>query len=200
MKPINNFDKVRGYENGSTQLPVGGYVFKINGVRYESGQNGYSDKIIIAFDVAEGEFAGFFKKRFDADTSEDRKWKGTFTLYVPKEDGSKEDEWTTRKFKTFTNALEDSNPNYKWDWDENKWKNLLIGGVYGKVFTMIDGKQIMYTAFKTSCSVENIHKGNYNIPKDQYKNGASSIPASNNDIANEEFMQIPEGSDEDIPF
>jgi len=201
MKPINNYEKYQAYENNTTQLPVGGYVFRISAVRYEQGQNGSSDRIVVAFDVAEGEYAGFFKKKFDADQNEDKKWKGTTTLYIPKEDGSEQDNWTIRKLKTFTNALEDSNPNYKWDWDENKWKGLMIGGVFGEIYTMINGKQIKYTAFKTACSVGNIHAGKFRTPKPQYKNGASpagtaAIPQTDS----EGFMNISSDNLEDVPF
>lgn len=202
MKPIANFDKIQAY-TGNTQLPVGGYVFKITGVRYEEGENGNSDRIIVAFDVNEGEHKDFFKKKFDADTSEDKKWKGTTTLYVPKEDGSKEDEWTARKLKTFTNALEDSNSNYKWDWEESKWKGLLIGGTYGTVNTVINGKQVSYTAFSAAYSVEDIRKGNFKLPNVKNKNGASannSVSTTDSSLASEGFMQIPEGVDEEIPF
>ena len=204
MKPINNFDKVQGY-SGSTQLPVGGYVLKITGVRYEAGQNGYSDRIVIAFDVAEGEFAGFFKKRFDSDTNEDKKWKGTTTLYVPKEDGSKQDEWTARRFKTFTNALEDSNSGYKWDWEESKWKGLLVGGAFGEVHTLIDGKQIQYNTFKSAYSVDDIRKGNFKTPKPQYKNGTyagSNLQASSNSMPDSNGFYNTDNLDDDegIPF
>lgn len=200
MKPISNYEHVRGYENSASQLPVGGYVLKITGVRYETGTNGNSDRIVVAFDVNEGEYAGFFKKRFDSDQNEDKKWKGTTILYVPKEDGSEQDEWTMRKFKTFTNALEDSNKDYKWDWEESKWKGLLIGGVFGEVHTLIDGRQAQFTTLKSSCSAENIRKGEFKIPKVQYKNGASANPVNlSPSAANEEFMQIPDGAEE-IPF
>jgi len=201
MKPINNYDKVQGYATGASQLPVGGYIFKITGVRYENGQNGTSDRIVIAFDVADGDYASFFKKKFDSDMSEDKKWKGTTTLYVPKEDGSEQDTWTIRKMKTFTNALEDSNQNYHWDWDENKWKGLLIGGVFGEVHTVIDGKQIKYTTFKSAHSVDDIRKGNFKLPKPQYKNGAMpQIPASLMPTGNDGFMQLDGDDDEGVPF
>lgn len=201
MKPINNYENVKGYENSASQLPVGGYVLKISGVRYENGQNGSSDRIVVAFDVHEGEYAGFFKKKFDADQNEDRRWKGTTTLYIPKEDGSEQDEWTMRKLKTFTNALEDSNQNYYWDWDENKWKGLLIGGVFGEVHSVINGKQVKFNTFKTACSVEDIRKNNYRIPRVQYKNGATASGASQEQKPDDNgFMNVSAASDLDIPF
>lgn len=200
MKPIKNFDKVKAYNNGPTQLPVGGYVLKITAVRYEEGENGNSDKIVVAFDVAEGDYAGFFKNKFDSNQNEDKKWKGTTSVYVPKEDGSEQDEWTTQKLKAFTDALEDSNGKYKWDWEESKWKGLLIGGVFGEVFTVIEGKQVRFTTFKFPASVENIRKGEFRIPKVQYKNGASANAVDMSTAASEDFMQIPAGAEEEIPF
>ena len=201
MKPINNYERYQAYDNNTSQLPVGGYVFRISAVRYEQGQNGNSDRIVVAFDVAEGEFAGFFKKKFDADQNEDKKWKGTTTLYIPKEDGSEQDNWTIRKLKTFTNALEESNPNYKWDWDENKWKGLMIGGVFGEIYTMINGQQIKYTAYKNACSVGNIHAGKFRTPKPQYKNGASPAGTAATPQADSEgFMNISSDNLEDVPF
>lgn len=202
MKPIKNFNKVQPYSNGPTQLPPGGYVLKITGVRYEDGQNGFSDRIVVAFDVLEGEYAGFFKKKFDADMSEDKKWKGSTILYIPKEDGSKEDEWTTKKFKTFTNALEDSNKNYHWDWEEKKWKNLLIGGAFGEVHTLIDGKQIQYTTFKSAYSVDDIRNNNFRIPKPQYKNGThvTNMPPTNSTFSSDGFISTDDIDDEGVPF
>lgn len=202
MKPINNYEKYQAFNNKPTQLPVGGYVFKISAVRYEQGQNGSSDRIVVAFDVAEGEFAGFFKKKFDADQNEDKKWKGTATVYIPKEDGSEQDTWTIQKMRTFTNALEDSNPNYKFDWDENKWKGLMIGGVFGEIYTMINGKQIKYHAFRAAYSVGDIHAGRFRIPKPQYKNGATpgGAAANNPQADSEGFMNISSDNLEDVPF
>lgn len=201
MKPINNYDKVQGYANGATQLPIGGYILKITGVRYENGQNGGSDRIVIAFDVAEGEYAGFFKKKFDSDMNEDKKWKGTTSLYVPKEDGSEQDNWTMRKMKTFTNALEDSNQNYHWDWDENKWKGLLIGGVFGLVHSVINGKQVQFTSFKSAYSVEDIRKGNFKLPQEQYKSGAKAEqpPLSSFQTYQDGFISADD-DDEGVPF
>lgn len=201
MKPIPNFDKIQAYM-ASTQLPIGGYVLKILDVRYDLGQNGTSDRIVVAFDITEGDYAGFFKKKYEADMNEDKKWKGTTTLYAPKEDGSKQDEWTARKLKTFTNALEDSNTGYKWDWEENKWKGLIVGGVFGEVFSVIDGHEIKYTTFKGAYSADNIRSGNFKIPKTQYKNGATGrISASDNDPMSEGFMKIPDNLvDERLPF
>lgn len=182
----------------SSQLPEGGYVAKVKDVRFEEGQNGNSDRIVIAFDIAEGDYKDFFQKAFEANASEDKKWKGKATIYCPKDDGSEKDGWTRKAFARWTNAFEDSNPGYKWDWVESKWKGLLIGLVYGKTGTVIEGKPIVYTEVHYPTSVEAIRTKDFKPAKMKKKNGyeENATPA----VSSDGFMSIPEGAGEDIPF
>ena len=89
-----------------------------------------NDVIVFAFDIAEGEQKEFFKKNFEMQQQEDKKWKGTYRLYVPKDDGSEKDSWTTSRFKTVMNNFEESNNGYHWNWDENSLKGKKIGAVF----------------------------------------------------------------------
>lgn len=200
MKKFNGYDSAREKANfsGSTKLPVGGYVVKIQDVRYEEGQNGNSDRIVLAYDIEEGEYKGFFKNQFEENTQEDKKWKGRTAIYIPKDDGSERDEWTQNAFARWTAAFENSNEGYHWDWQEKKWKNLLVGVIYGEVGTVIEGRNIVYTECRFPCSVTDIREKKYKIPKFKTKNGyTDSAPAVSDP---NEFMQIPEGTEQEIPF
>lgn len=194
MKKFNDYETTQSYSN-SEKLPVGGYVLKVANVRYEEGQNGNSDRIQLMFDIAEGEQKDFFRKQYDAQTSEDKKWKGTMSIYVPKDDGSEQDTWTKRRFKTIMEAFEASNPSYAWNWDENSLKGKLIGGVFGEIKTVIDGKDITYVGMRYTITADDVRKGNFKIPDIQYKNGATANSGKKDD-----FMSIPKGSEEEIPF
>ena len=91
MKAFNDYDKAKeaARQTGSgTKLPPGAYKAKIIGVKYEAGKNGTSDRILIQFDITEGEFKDFFRTQYDENTSEDKKWKGKAAIYVPVDDGS----------------------------------------------------------------------------------------------------------------
>ena len=195
MKKFNDYETTQSYSN-TEKLPVGGYVLKIANVRYEEGQNGNSDRIQLMFDIAEGEQKDFFRKQYDAQTSEDKKWKGTMSIYVPKDDGSEQDTWTKRRFKTVMEAFELSNTGYVWNWDENSLKGQLIGGVFGEIKTVIDGKDITYVGMRYTVTADDVRKGNYKIPEIQYKNGATA----NSSKKDNGFMNISSGSDEEIPF
>ena len=115
---------------GGMRLPAGAYVCRVLGVKFQEGENGNSDMIQVQFDIEEGELKGFFKKQYEESTQEDKKYKGKFTVYCPKDDGSEKDGWTKRAFKTVINAFEDSNNGYHWNWDEQSLKGKVIGGLF----------------------------------------------------------------------
>ena len=183
MKAFNDYGSIT-VAKATEKLPVGGYVLKIQNVRYENGQNGASDRLVLAFDVAEGEYKDFFKKQYDANTSEDKKWKGTTTLYVPTDDGSENDKWTKQKFKRYMTAIEDSNPGYNWNWDESTLKGKFIGGIFGEVMSTIDtddgAKDITYVQMRFPASVNDVRKNNFKLPEvyDRRKNKTSNIPTA----------------------
>ena len=205
MKAFNGFDdaKKRAAYRGGAKLPAGGYVAKIKEVRYEEGKDGNSDMIILAYDITEGEYKDFFKKQFDENTAEDKKWKGRTSIYVPKDDGSERDQWTQNAFAGWVNALEDSNKDYFWDWDEKKWKGKAVGLIYGEVGAVIDGKPVEFTECRFPESVEKIRKGDFNIPNFKARKGYDEAYDKKADAernADKGFMNIPDNIDEDLPF
>lgn len=202
MKPINGFNDIqkdeRAKSSGGKKLPEGGYVCKILGVKYEEGKDGSSDKLRVQFDITEGDFAGFFKAQYDASKDDNKKYKGQTVVYIPKDDGSEKDGWTKNMFAKWINALEDSNEGFTWDWDEKKWKNKAIGLVFGETGTVIDGKEVVYTECRYPIAVENIRKGAFKPAKFKEKNGYGD--SKGNGAGETEFMNIPDGLQEELPF
>lgn len=196
MKSFADYKEIVVPKGSAEKLPVGGYALKVLNVRYENGQDGNSDCIIFMFDITEGEYKDFFKKQYESNTSEDRKWKGTVVLYVPKDDGSEADGWAKQKFKRYMEAFEDSNPGYTWNWDENTLKGKAIGGVFGEVLTTIEGKDVSYVKMKYATSVDAIRKGSFKIPEVQDKRSSGSVNSSSS--AQPDFLVVPE--DAEIPF
>ena len=186
---------------GSERLPVGAYVCEIKNVKYVPGENGYSDHIDILFDITEGDHKNFFKKQYDADTREDKKWKGRKSIYVPKDDGSEKDNWTKNAFAKWVNGFEDSNSGYKWDWKEDKWKGLKVGIVFGETGTVIEGREILYTEPRFACDIKAVKDGSAPKAKFVAKKGYTGNKANDTSAGSgSDFMTIPEGSEEEIPF
>jgi hypothetical protein len=193
IRKTKDWDNVKAF--GQIQrLPKGAYICKIMGA--EVIWNG--DGIKVSYDIAEGDYKDFFANDYRSQTGEDRIWKGSFVLYVPKEDGSRKDELTKRRLRTFTDHLEDVNNGYHFDWDEQKWKGKMFGGLFrirqsrdrndpSKIWDNIEPNA--FTSF------ENIRSGNYTLPDDYLVDaGKSSKAPSANDFVN------MSGSDEDLPF
>lgn len=201
MKRFNGYDdaKKQAESAGAPKLPEGAYVCKILAVKYEEAdQEGRSDRIIIRFDIAEGEYKDFFQKQYENNTSEDKKWKGVARVYVPKDDGTKEDGWTKRTLASWTLAFEKSNPGYEWDWDESKWKNKIVGIVFGRTGTVINGRNIVYTEARFPIEAEKVRDGS--APQAEFKAKNGYKEESKPQVDSDGFMNIPEGVEEEIPF
>ena len=66
------------------QLPKDAYVIKILSAKVARTSTGL-DQIVIAFDIAEGEYKDFYKSMYDRNQNEDKKWPNdaVFRLTIP---------------------------------------------------------------------------------------------------------------------
>ncbi len=195
IKQFKDYSTTRAYTDSET-LPRGGYVCKIIGAKVMP-ENQFGQSIKIAFDIAEGEYVGYYQRKFEANTSEDKKWPGVFMLNVPNDDGSEKDGWTKRRFRTFTDALEESNSGYHFDWDESKFKDKLIGFVFNyREWKNSQGVSVMTPNAKNVTSVQKIREGKYKVPEDKLLPGHQSKP-----VTDDSFIYIPDDVAEDgVPF
>lgn len=184
MQQFKGYDETKSYSDFQ-QLPKGAYVLRI--MNAEEKQNDNGKYIEVSCDVEEGEFKGFFLDDYKNQQREDKKWHCKYLLNEPKDDGSERDGWTKRRFKTFTEALEESNDGYHWDWDETKWKNKLIGGLFNIRQYEVNGEVREATNLAQLCSVEKVRSGKYKLPKDKL---IESKPAEV--TASSDFMTVPE--------
>ena len=155
MKKISGYDKIQ--EGGSfKKLPVGGYVVKI----LDATDVPEKEYLIISFDVAEGEYKGFFAEEYKNDTRDGKKWPnaGTFIRSYK--------EKALPMLKGFTAAVEKSNKGYSWDFDEKTLKNKVVGLVLGEEeFVNSSGKVRTRTYVSAVRSVDTIKKGEFTVPE-----------------------------------
>lgn len=187
--------------NAQDKLPVGGYVIRILDVREENYSGGGS-AIVLRYDIAEGEYKGFFQKNYDAQSNFDKqKWKGIHRLFIPQENDEK-----FRKrlgfFKSQIQAFEETNHvniNCAVDWDPHILKGLLVGAVFGNKEYDYNGYSGFYTNLDHLVPAECIRTGDFVIPKDRLLK-RQTIPAQSqqNSADFSEFEEII--SDGDVPF
>ena len=197
MKARNIYDNVEAASFVQREvLKPDGYVCKIIDVELLTNQ--WGEKLVIHFDIAEGDSKGHYQKRYDNKTDENEGWKGNYRVSVPSDDGSEEDSRIAARFKTFIQEVEDSNTGYRWDWDEKKLKGKLVGILFSEKEWSMNGKTGFFTNPRYTTTVANIKDGKFKIPPIQYLDGkGETAPAQ---TSGDGFMSIPTGSGEDLPF
>lgn len=193
IKRFGSYEKTQAYKDFK-QLPKGGYILKIMGA--DVCENSVGQYVKISCDIAEGDHKDHFANEYRSQQTEDKKWHCNYLLNVPKDDGTEQDGWTARRFKTVIEALEESNSGYHFDWDERKFKGKLIGGLFNeREYEKNDGTVGRATNLAQLCAVEKIREGKFKIPADKVLKDKIQNPSSSDN-----FMTLPDGADEELPF
>ena len=173
-------------------LPAGGYVAKIMDatvINYDWG-----DVLKVDFDIAEGEYKGFFATDYRNNTNDDKKWRGTYRINIPNESNQYFDS-QRKSFNNFIACLEETNNGFHWAWDETALKGKGIGVLFRNFeWKMDDGRSGWSTECCTFVSVEDVRTGNFKQPKDKpiRNKTTNNAPASN--------FTVLDGTDSDLPF
>lgn len=176
MRKPANYEETQAYTGESRQLPAGLYVCQIV-MAIEEERNG-SRILAVAFDIAEGEYKGFYKQRYDANTDENKKWPAIHRQFVEDREGS-----CNPFFKGLITSIEESNPNFKWNWEESTLKGKKFGAIMGREeFLTNDGQKKMATKVFYIRSIEGLK--NAKVPEDKllpdntagYPDMSSSMP------------------------
>ena len=195
IRKPHNWNEVQEFSD-RPKLPLGAYVCRV--LKATIQPTDYGDQLCIGFDISEGEYNGFFRKDFDANTNKDKKWRGVLRQWLPKDDGSEKDETTKRAFKGFVTSFERSNNGYQFDWNEAS----LVGKSVGIMFRNEEWEYNNKTGWAVrpfrAMSVDTVRSGNYTLPNDKPLNKptASSpyIPSAEPGYTSgsrEDFMEVP---------
>ena len=125
MEKIENWDNIeaKGIEDFKN-LPIGAYECIIKDARINHNEENGKDTLKISIDIASGEYKDYFLKSYENDTRIDKKWNNNAVKYLAFEGDN------VSYFKGFITCVENSNPGYTWDWNENKLKDKKICGVF----------------------------------------------------------------------
>ena len=188
MKPIENFDQIKTISEAE-KLPAGGYIVDIMGA--EEVTYSWGSVLEIRFDIAEGEYKDYFVNQYTNTQLENKKYKGTYRMNIPKDDGSDKDEWTGRKFKSDIIAIEESNPSFRWDWNEKLLAGKKVGAIFFEKEYDFEGKQGFFTTVHSLKPVDAIKNGKFKIPNPKLLGEKKPSPVK--------LYEINVGDDE-LPF
>lgn len=194
MKSTADFKSERNNGGSYPMLPKGLYIAQIKGVKVED--DGPDQRLTLRLDIVEGEYAGYYTKRYNADQERggqfEVKYKGDFVLYgiVDKKNTNRSyPDSDIKKFNGSIWAVEQSNPGYHWDCNEQGLKGKYVGinvrmGTY-------NGNQ--YTTIGRLESIPEIREGKVNVMQDAKPRGSA---VQTETTSNDGFTQV----DEEVPF
>ena len=197
MKQFNDYKETQAITERQ-KIPAGAYICVIKNaeIKEYKGKYGHYENLEISVDVTEGEYKDYYANNYRSQQSEDKKWKGVLRLRVPSDDGSDNDAFYKRKFKTNILAVEDSNNGYRWDWDEKKLKDKKIGLLLQNKEWEFNDKTGWTAQPYGFIPVENVREGKFKIPKDKPLKKDESAPQTSSNTP----ADIEEIGDDDLPF
>ena len=178
------------------QLPKNAYVVTILNAKERPWANGKGSNLEMAFDIAEGEYAGFYRKQFDSDEREDKKWPndGVFRIQIPTDTTP---DYVYTNWNTFFADLEDSNNGFVFSGDPKTLKGKIIGGKFYIEQSEQNGNVYDHTRFRYSCSADKVRSGKFGrLPNDKLIAPKATKAAAVDDG----FMQISDTEEEELPF
>jgi hypothetical protein len=188
MQKPNNYDQTQVGE--FTPIELGGHHAIIKDVKEQKSKMG-KDMIVIAIDFAKNDKQpGYFMESFENDIRPDKKWPHQAVQYIVVED---KDGKTSRSFKSFITSFEKSN-GCEAIWGDSfckQFKGKRIGVVYGNVEEEYNGEVKKRRKIRWFCDDATVD--NANIPADKLLDTTKKTSGDG-------FMNIPEGTDEEIPF
>jgi hypothetical protein len=178
-------------------LPKGAYVVRILSAKTAETKSGFN-QLVIAFDIAEGQYKDFYKAQYDANSSEDKKWSNdaVFRLTIPYD---RCQDYVVTNWDSFFADLEDSNNGFVFNGDEKALKGKLIGAKMHIEQSEYNGKVYDHTRMKWTCVADDVRNGKAGrLPNDKLIAGSSGNNRSAADnYANSGFSSA---DDEELPF
>lgn len=186
MRKPNNWESVQAFTD-FPKLPLGAYVVKIQkAVVVQTG--GYGDQLHVMFDIAEGEYAGYYTRDWKANTRQDKRWRGVLRIWLPTDDGTESDELTKRVLKGFVTSVEKSNAGYTFDWNEASLAGKLVGVLYRNEEWDYNGQHGWAVRPFRAISVDSVREGSFTLPKDKPLKNSANTP------------DLTPVVDDDVPF
>ena len=167
------YDDAKAMKAGSfDRIPAGWYPATILGVTQGVTQSG-NQYLEFAVDIIDGEYTRYYEKDYKAQTPYDgvKKWRGNVRYFLS--------EKAIGMLKGAMESVEESNPGYKWNWDENTIKGKKVGlGIREEEYEASDHSIKTTTRPYAFCAVQKALSGEMPEPKAKPLNktaaGASS--------------------------
>lgn len=174
MKRIEGWENIKE-NSGFEKLSPGGYIVKLLNIQ-DVPEKEY---LKISFDIDEGEKKGFFTEQYKNNTQTDKKWPnaGSFIRSYKATAAS--------MFRGFTNAVENSNKGYTFDFNEESLKGKKVGVIVAEEEYVNQKGQVRVRTYVSAVrSVDTIKKGEFTVPELKKLNITKTTNQPTNDFVN----------------
>ena len=204
VKP-NGYDEAQTMGRQKEEIALGGHHLIIKQVN-ETVSSTNKPMIVVLFDFDQTDKqAGLLMKEFKDDDRADKKWPHRGTQYIMVND-YQDPSKTSRSYKTFCTCFEQSNGvKINWVEDSAAWaaqfKNKKIGGAFGVVHSVYQGKEIERTELRWFISDDKV--STCQVPMDKLLNENQKKQLTTSDTQetdNNGFINIPDNVDTELPF
>lgn len=204
VKP-NGYDEAQTMGRQKEEIALGGHHLIIKQVN-ETVSSTNKPMIVVLFDFDQTDKqAGLLMKEFKDDDRADKKWPHRGTQYITVND-YQDPSKTSRSYKTFCTCFEQSNGvKINWVEDSAAWaaqfKNKKIGGAFGVVHSVYQGKEIERTELRWFISDDKV--STCQVPMDKLLNENQKKQLATSDTQetdNNGFINIPDNVDTELPF
>lgn len=157
MRKPPRYEETPAYTGEFERITPGGYICVIQNAKEEVNNGHY--QLAIAFDIAEGDLAGYYRRRFDRFGG---KWPAVFRQNVVDRNDQ-----CSPFFKGMITAIEESNPGFTFQFEDEK---CLVKKRFGAVFAeeeFVSRDGEVKTAVKCVQirSVAAIRNGDFKVPE-----------------------------------
>jgi len=185
MKPTCSNFEAKKSGNYTDLPPVGAYVAEIQAVRVLDPQKDNSVQRItieLLMEIIEGEYANRFHEVYEDQQERfgsTAKYKGIFRLYPYTDD---DEDYRKRAFQSNLWCVQESNPPYKWDWDEKKLKGKKVGISLRKRLYTFNGKDRETVEIAKFETIDDVRNGKCRPVKDRdQREKQDSVPEESTD-------------------
>ena len=196
MQKPNGYDETRA-AGEFTPVALGGHYCTIKQVTETQSSTGKNMIVVLLDFSSPDEQEGYFTNQFNNDDRAEKKWPFAGSKWIMVNDYNDPSK-TSRQFKTFCTCVEKSN-NYTIQWGGSNWaqqfKGKKIGAVYGAEEHEYDGNISMRHLIRWFCNVDAVKDAKIPDAKLLSRANANPVMSSSND-----FINIPDGVEEEIPF
>lgn len=176
LKKPYGYDEAQAVKIGESQIiEPGWYPATILKVAQGSTLNG-AEYLEFSIDIIDGQFARYYERDYKAQSPVlgEKKWRGVVRYFMT--------EKSLGMLKGGITAIEESNPGYRFDWNETTVKGKKIGvGIRREQYEATDGQLKFVTRPYAFIDIKRVIAGDMEPPKDRLLNNitAPSRPTGN---------------------